>query len=543
MRAFSVFRVSGQTMKRKLFGYMLILALVLLMALVAGLFLFGKLNTDRQEITRMLELQLAVFEKEIAAHTDELAVRGIHLADELTDAVEEVLQARVLSFAGLKDQGKAIADLQERMLEPLYLNLRQTSCSGAFVMLNTTVNSGLDHADGSRSGLYLQINGSQPSGVDVLLYRGIAEIGKKNGMMPHRKWRLEFQTEQFPGCDGTQYAGVKSAEEAYAFTPVFTLPGTSEKAVLLTVPLLGKSGEVYGVCGFEVSQSYFKVKHAQPASFTHMLCAVGGWGEKVCADMSLSSGVLGGYYLAPQGEYRIESAEEGLLTFHSGTDAYVGLRRKVELDSSDKPMMLAVMIPKGDYDNAVIRNHLQIVALTLLLLFLTAGCCLYFSRRFLTPVLNGLEALKSPAEEADTSVAEINDLMEFLSAKDKVHEETLQKLEKQRSDLLNEVENAQEEITRLKEKRRQEIDSDAYEQFLLYLHTLTAKEREIFDLYKDGKTAREIQSRMNINENTLKYHNRNLYTKLGVSSRKQLLLFAALMKKEAKEDAAPPKEE
>ena len=62
--------------------------------------------------------------------------------------------------------------------------------------------------------------------------------------------------------------------------------------------------------------------------------------------------------------------------------------------------------------------------------------------------------------------------------------------------------------------------------------TLTPKEKEIFSLYLDGKTTREIQQISEINENTLKYHNRNIYSKLGVNSRKQLLMYAALMNKE-----------
>ena len=54
----------------------------------------------------------------------------------------------------------------------------------------------------------------------------------------------------------------------------------------------------------------------------------------------------------------------------------------------------------------------------------------------------------------------------------------------------------------------------------------------IFSLYLDGKTTREIRQISEINENTLKYHNRNIYSKLGVNSRKQLLMYAALMNKE-----------
>ena len=37
-----------------------------------------------------------------------------------------------------------------------------------------------------------------------------------------------------------------------------------------------------------------------------------------------------------------------------------------------------------------------------------------------------------------------------------------------------------------------------------------------------------------ITENTLKYHNRNIYSKLGVTSRKELLRYAALLNEEQK---------
>ena len=45
-----------------------------------------------------------------------------------------------------------------------------------------------------------------------------------------------------------------------------------------------------------------------------------------------------------------------------------------------------------------------------------------------------------------------------------------------------------------------------------------------------GKNAKEILTILSITENTLKFHNKNIYNKLGVSSRKQLLRYATLMK-------------
>lgn len=55
------------------------------------------------------------------------------------------------------------------------------------------------------------------------------------------------------------------------------------------------------------------------------------------------------------------------------------------------------------------------------------------------------------------------------------------------------------------------------------LPRLTYTERLIYDLYLQGKSTKEVLQEMNIKENTLKYHNKNIYGKLGVSSRKQLL--------------------
>ena len=58
---------------------------------------------------------------------------------------------------------------------------------------------------------------------------------------------------------------------------------------------------------------------------------------------------------------------------------------------------------------------------------------------------------------------------------------------------------------------------------------LTPTENAVFSLYLDGKSPKEIMQEMNIKETTLKYHNRNIYSKLGVSSRKQMLEIAAAL--------------
>ena len=59
--------------------------------------------------------------------------------------------------------------------------------------------------------------------------------------------------------------------------------------------------------------------------------------------------------------------------------------------------------------------------------------------------------------------------------------------------------------------------------FVKGLKKLTPTEKSIYNFYLEGKSTKEIMAELNIKENTLKFHNKNLYSKLGVSSRKQLI--------------------
>ncbi len=58
--------------------------------------------------------------------------------------------------------------------------------------------------------------------------------------------------------------------------------------------------------------------------------------------------------------------------------------------------------------------------------------------------------------------------------------------------------------------------------FVAGLDSLTPKERELYDCYISGMTTEQIMEKLSIKENTLKFHNKNLYGKLGVKSRRQL---------------------
>lgn len=74
-------------------------------------------------------------------------------------------------------------------------------------------------------------------------------------------------------------------------------------------------------------------------------------------------------------------------------------------------------------------------------------------------------------------------------------------------------------------------EQDGYEFFCDNLETLTAAEKNIYEMYVGGKSTKEIIEALEITENTLKTHNRRIYKKLGVSSRKQMLEYAKQKRK------------
>lgn len=75
------------------------------------------------------------------------------------------------------------------------------------------------------------------------------------------------------------------------------------------------------------------------------------------------------------------------------------------------------------------------------------------------------------------------------------------------------------------------LEQEKLDLFIAGLRRLTPKEKELFDCYVEGLTTDVIMERLTIKENTLKFHNKNLYSKLGVKSRKQLVELHNLIKK------------
>ena len=398
-------KIRQSPMSSRLLWACLLLVVLLVLTFGAALFLFASLHNTKKDISRSLQIQFSVFQNDMERYFDQLAVMGVNLSEDMSAEVDKELALRQMSFAQLNDSPEVLNALEEKMIEPLCRRLRQTGCSGAFVLLDATVNTRMEGAEHSRAGLYVQKSGADTPTVPLLLYRGSAEVGKTHSVMPHRKWRMEFQTDQFPDYERWmtpsstplyQSTAAMPIERDCRTTPLLTLPDTSERAILLTVPVLGSDGTVYGLCGFEISESYFKQNFAQPTGFDRLSCLLAPAGDGLAADAALSSGTTGGYYHAPRNTLVLRSMGGGLTQLTGPDSDYAGISQLCRLSESQS-YRLAVCIPMADYRRLVFSGNLQMLLIGLFIAFF-AGVPAVRGGPAGVPAADGRAAAGTPAD-------------------------------------------------------------------------------------------------------------------------------------------------
>ena len=329
------------------------------------------------------------------------------------------------------------------------------------------------------------------------VHRGNADVGKTHSVMPHRKWRMEFQTDQFPDYDRWMTPSSTPLYQAYTLTERFSLPGTSEEVQLFLLPLRGRDGTMYGLCGFEISQSFFKQNFAQPTGFDHLICLLAPADSGLNASAALSSGTTGGYFHAPRDMLVLRSMGGSLTQLIGSDSAYAGISELCRL-SENQSYRLAVCIPMTDYRRLIFSGNLQMLLIGLFILFFVVFCCMYFHQHILSPAFRQFE-------------------------------EDRRESRRRMDELQMEHQQMQTELSRLADVCRNESVPDAFQTFLEGIPNLTKTERRIFDGYVAGLRSREIVEQLDIKDSTLRFHNKNIYEKLGVSSLKQLQQFAAIL--------------
>lgn len=526
-------RAEGVSMRRRFVVY-IISAIALVLSLILLLLnMFGVMNPTNSQIMDILDTQLLSYADYIEHDYNEVAAHAISFSGQIETAVESFLAENNLAFEDLRNDGDMLSNLQSKLYDTVYLNMQLAPSSGAFYILDTTVNGQSDPQ--LFNGIYLKyINLYSENTVnnEIALYRGSFSTAKKGNLTFHSGWSNEMRTDFFNHCDSEF-----TKDTYYILSPTVEIPDTWERARYVYAPIRDSRESIIGVCGFEVNDLYFQLsKKAHDSKLGQLV------GALLDEEHGHYSGQFSSNRYNTQGSDTMKvSQKRGATIFDFGTEKCIGKTKNVKLGNDTFTVVL--MMTEAQYNAQIYHGQTTIAGIIFFVLLFAFAYCLFMSKKYVSPILKRIDQVKySELHGEQSKIREIDDLFAFLAERDIAHEEQLKFLQsaKQAAEeetrrtktayekALAKYELAQNEILHLTKEQKQKIDLDAYDYFVCNLKTLTPTESRIYELYLDGKTAREIATILGIQENTMKYHNKNIYGKLGVSSRKQLLRFAAL---------------
>ena len=487
-----------RSLRLRFAAYVLCLLVAIAACLLLLLIVTGSLNPAGREIEQTLDLQLENAVDRLNRDIDEAAANGIALSRELSHVVSAQLASDGMSFDDLLNDADALERLQAQSWDVLASSMRATSCSGAFFILDTTANDATDVP--ARSGLYLRyanLNAESTVGNRISLFRGAYPVAREHGANLNSSWQFETAEGTFPQMEAVLGIAADNLAQPYVLTETYDLPDTWESARFICIPVEGSDGRIVGVCGYEMCDLYFQIVY-QALDVSHEHTAYALLDSAEADTRGCMAGSQSGYAPLIEPELSVEQ-RDGLAYVSAGENDYVG--RMAPLDASFGSHVVAALMPT-EYFNELAGASQKKTALSLAaVLGLALALSWVAGRRYVAPVATKLAHLRMQAEDERAET-------------------------KRRMDEIGAL--ADRRIAALGGARMQDVGALEYRMFEAGLETLTQKERVIFDLHVQDLSTSEILERTGISQNTLKYHNRNIYAKLGVSGRKQLQLLAEI---------------
>ncbi|SNU09952.1 regulatory protein, luxR family [Lachnospiraceae bacterium] len=524
------------SMRYRLLAYMMLLLIMAVAILVTGLVFSGVISMDDERVVEAMNMRLNIEEQQLKGEVDAITVQGINLAENLGRETEHFFTDNKININDLNNDIDSLSKLQNSYYGYMNTAIQVSDASGVYAIINATANTKIKDSDNSRSGVYLRVSNidlKEKANKELNLYRGIADIGREKGLRMNNQWQLEFDMNR--SVVKLPEGKVGDLNSEYSYTGKNKLVNMWEEVVLLAVPFAGTDGSAYGVCGLELSEALFSLWHpAFKSEYGPFVTVIAPYDGKT---FYLDQGLVGGTkdtFLTDKEDFTIN--DNGKLTkMSSSYGEYVGVMKETDIfgdysNSGSKEVntenkvnsnwMLCVMMPESyynEYMNGLRTRWMVILLLVIVISFVTS---IILSRRYVSPVLSGMEALKGDSEGGEitkTGYSEIDDLIEFMKSQ------------------------GSEEV--IVEEKLPENVAILFDRFADNIKKLSPAEWIVMKLYIEGYEIADIPDKAFISMATVRKHNRNIYEKLEVASRDELMLYIDLFRRSNRLDELIPEEE
>lgn len=485
-------------------------SLVIFALLLVILSFTDVLSDPARKLQQALEVQFSNTYSDLTSHFDTLTARSIRLSKQASEEIEEFLTYGV-SISALNDQSECLLELQQALYPLLDTAIQAGPYSGTFVVIDATVNTNTENAAHSRCGIYLRfasLSTADPVNQRVIYFRGAPSIARVAGLELHNRWNLEFDVDGLPGYQEAMEQSVTRLSDAYFWTERINLRDTWEDAMLLCVPVLNSDGSVCGLCGVELSDLYFRLTYPAPKSeFGHMIIALGTSNGNT---LNLENGLLGGQdstHLEAK-TFRIQKDRYFNTYTSMGQETYLGIHQELSLPTQHgEKLTLAILMPERNYQAAAFLNRLNWIGGSLAFLLLMLALALFLSRRFVKPIIQSLEAIQQDSSVPcyGSGISEIDGFLQFIQSREKDRH--------------------------IGENDLPPNIAELFDAFFKRVETLTAAEKSILQYYIEGYEIADVPEKAFISISTVRKHNSNIYRKLEVTSREELMLYIELFRR------------
>jgi len=512
-------RINVPTVRLNLYAFLFALTALSMLGVFSVLLLTGRLPAGSGDPEKFLSREFEYHHGNISEQFGEITVQLVSLSQAVSGSIEYYLAEKQINVAQIRQHPEILEELIGNELGRLQYALEKTDTSGVFLILDATVNPALDNAANSRAGMYIRKSEPHVSGAATAVYnyfRGFSRIAYQNNLNIMVKWDMEFDVENRDFYHIPMQYGMNSElplSKLYYWNMESIINDPDEVMLSCSIPLTDSGGNVFGVCGFVISQWKFESKHIPDTA---------DYRDTVNIFGALNNNGLdtGNIFHAGQQSIINMIRENTILPLPPGSDlkqlmtdngdSFYVAYDEVKLypnDSlfSDEIYTAALILSKKETDERLNREIIQLVVVCIALLATgLTGAFIFGKRYLLSPIESALIAIRAgKLEDVKTNIIEVDRLIEQVKT--------------QRSD-------------------EKPFPDDFFADFLLSVKTLTPAEKRIFTYYINRSDDKEIMAGLFITKDALHKHNLRIFEKLNVSSKEVLVTYIELIKMSGQAD-------